>query len=237
MQILKDLYQIGGSLCGLTWTNHDANYDDCNTYCIKTKEGLLLFDCGSGDTWEQIEANMRAWSLDPNEIKACFLTHPHLDHAGAAHILASRGVLLYAHAETAAAIASGDERCCGYLYHKVFTPCKVDNIIKGNDVINFHDLTVSAMHLPGHTKGCIAYCFTYQGLRIVVSGDVIGTLLDGYFGWSGSIDFDKKSYLSSLRRFAQVDSDLMLPGHGLIYCHQPRRRVEAALNEALIQWR
>jgi len=29
----------------------------------------------------------------------------------------------------------------------------------------------------------------------------------------------------------------MLPGHGLIYFHQPRRRVEEALNEALKQWR
>jgi hypothetical protein len=29
----------------------------------------------------------------------------------------------------------------------------------------------------------------------------------------------------------------MLPGHGLIYFHKPRRRVEEAFNQALIQWR
>ena len=70
-----------------------------------------------------------------------------------------------------------------------------------------------------------------------MSGDVIGTLLDGYFGWNGSIDFDKQKYLKSLKRFSGVDSDIMLPGHGMIYFHKPRRRVEQVFNQALCQWR
>ena len=41
----------------------------------------------------------------------------------------------------------------------------------------------------------------------------------------------------SLRRFAKVDTDLMLPGHGMVYFHQPRRRVEEVLNAALMEWR
>jgi len=61
--------------------------------------------------------------------------------------------------------------------------------------------------------------------------------LDGYHGWSGSIDFDKSKYLESLKKFAKIDTDIMLPGHGLIYFHKPRRRVEEALNLALIEWR
>ena len=32
---------------------------------------------------------------------------------------------------------------------------------------------------------------------------------------NASIDFDKKVYTESLRRFAQVDTDIMLAGHGL----------------------
>jgi len=76
-----------------------------------------------------------------------------------------------------------------------------------------------------------------EGKKMVVSGDVIGTLLVGEFGWSGSIDFNREVYLQSLKRFAKVESDIMLPGHGLIYFHQPKRRVEEALNIALIEWR
>ncbi len=85
--------------------------------------------------------------------------------------------------------------------------------------------------------GCTAYFFTYEGKRIVVSGDIIGTLLDGYHGWSGSIDFNKEKYIQSLLKFSKIDTDIMLPGHGMIYFHKPKKRVEEALNIALIKWR
>ena len=93
------------------------------------------------------------------------------------------------------------------------------------------------MHLPGHTMGCTAYAFHWGGKALIVSGDIIGTLLDGHFGWSGSIDFDKPTYLSSLKRFARSSADVMLPGHGMVYFGKPRQRIEQAFNEALVQWR
>lgn len=65
---------------------------------------------------------MKYWDLDPDDIKYCLLTHPHLDHAGAAHLLKQRGVQLIAVKETAEAVLAGDERCAGYLYHKDFKP-------------------------------------------------------------------------------------------------------------------
>ncbi|NMA96322.1 MAG: MBL fold metallo-hydrolase [Clostridiales bacterium] len=237
MQILKGLYQVGGSLNGVTWTGRDASYEDANVYVIKFDGGLILFDCGCGETLDQIFTNMRYWGLSPKDIRACFLTHSHLDHAGGAHILASRGVEIFAHENAAEAIEAGDERCCGYLYHKKFIPCGVDNRLKDKDRISYGGIDINVMHLPGHTSGCAAYVFTYEDRKIVVSGDIIGTLLDGYFGWDGSIDFDKKAYIESLKRFARFDSDIMLPGHGMIYFHKPRRRVEEAFSQALSQWR
>ena len=237
MQVLRDIYQVGGDLNGVTYAGVDAGYDDGNTYLVRTPAGLLMFDCGCGDTLDEIFANMAYWGLSPDDVKACLLTHAHLDHAGGAHRLAERGVRLLAHRNTAEAVAAGDERCCGYLYHKTFVPCTVDEALDDGQVVDVLGKRIEVMHLPGHSMGCTAYLFEHEGRRIVVSGDVIGTLLDGYFGWSGSIDFDKRVYIESLRRLAKVDSDVMLPGHGLIYFHKPRRRVEDALNEALMQWR
>lgn len=237
MQILRKLYQVGGDLNGVTFDGVDAGYQDGNTYVIDTGEGLILFDCGCGDTLDQIFANMAYWGLDPKDIRYCVLTHPHFDHAGGAHLLQARGVALVAHEKTAEAVAAADERCCGYLYHKTFTPCRVDKVVKDGDRLELLGLSMEVMHLPGHSMGCTAFLFDYEGRRVCVSGDVIGTLLAGHFGWSGSFDFDKDVYLQSLIRFARVDTDLMLPGHGMIYFHKPRRRVEEALNNALIEWR
>lgn len=237
MKILKNLYQVSGDLNGITWAGVDAGFDDGNSYVLKTEKGLIMFDCGCGDTMDQIFSNMEYWGLDANQIKYCFLTHPHLDHAGGAHLLKKRGVKLIAIGETADAVSKGDERCCGYLYHKTFQPCSVDQIVTDNEILELFSVQIEVMHFPGHSMGCTAYLFNHENKKIVVSGDVIGTLNVGDFGWDGSIDFNKQIYIESLRKFAKVDSDIMLPGHGLIYFHEPRRRVESVLNEALIQWR
>ncbi len=237
MQILQQLYQVGGDLNGVTWDGVDAGYNDGNTYVLESPKGLILFDCGCGDTLDQIEANMLYWGLDPERVTHCLLTHAHFDHAGGGHLLKERGVKFIASGETAESVAAGDERCCGYLYHKAFRPFQVDRVVTDGERLEIHGLEFEVMHLPGHSLGCTAYFFQHEDRKIVVSGDVIGTLLAGDFGWSGSFDFDKTCYLNSLQRFAQVDTDLMLPGHGMIYFHQPRRRVEQALNAALMEWR
>lgn len=237
MQLLKNIYQVGGDLNGITFDKQDALWNDGNSYIVKTVEGLIMFDCGCGDTLNQIFRNMQYWGLPPNDIKYCLLTHPHYDHAGGAHLLKQKGIPLIAIGETADAVASGDERCCGYLYHKTFTPVTIDRIVKDGERINLSGIEIEVMHLPGHSMGCTAFLFMHEGKKIVISGDVIGTLLSGDFGWSGSIDFDKKIYTESLRKFAKVDTDIMLPGHGMSYFHNPRWRVEQALNSALMLWR
>ncbi|NQU54751.1 MAG: MBL fold metallo-hydrolase [Bacteroidetes bacterium] len=129
MQILKNLYQVSGDLNGITFDLQGALWNDANSYILKTDEGLILFDCGCGDTMDQIFENMRYWNLSPEDIKYCMLTHSHLDHAGGAHKLKAKGVKIIAIEETAASVASGDERCCGYLYHKTFQPVEVDQIV------------------------------------------------------------------------------------------------------------
>ena len=237
MQLLRHIYQIGGDLNGVTFDQPDALWNDGNSYIVDTGEGLILFDCGCGDTFDQLLANMRYWSLNPDNIRYAILTHPHFDHAGGAYLFRQRGVRLLAIRETAEAVAAGDERCCGYLYHKTFTPVEVDQVLVDGEEVCLAGLTIAVMHLPGHSMGCTAFFFLWEGKRVVISGDVIGTLLSGDFGWSGSIDFNKTLYIDSLRRFARIDTDVMLPGHGMSYFHQPRRRVEDALNAALMQWR
>lgn len=237
MQILRDLYQVAGSLNGVSWLGDYKSYGDSNVYVLRGAGGAIMFDCGNGETWSQILENLHYWGVGTNEIKACFLTHAHHDHAGAAHILSEAGIKIFAHQETADSIESGDERCAGYLYHKKFFPCKCDVRLVDNQCISLFGFDIEVMHLPGHTGGCAAYVFRHEGKKVIVSGDVIGTLQDGYFGWDGSFDFDKRKYLNSLLRFSRIDSDMMLPGHGMIYFKKPRQRVEEALSAAYSDWR
>jgi len=237
MQVLKNIYQVGGDLNGVTFDLQGALWNDGNSYIIDSGQGLIMIDCGCGDTLDQIFENMRYWGLSPEHIRYCVLTHPHFDHAGAGHLLKAQGVEFVAIRETAEAVAAGDERCCGYLYHKTFRPFEVDRQLSDGEVFSLLGIEFTTMHLPGHSMGCTAYFLNRENRRLVFSGDVIGTLLGGDFGWSGSIDFNKEIYMRSLLKFSRIDTDIMLPGHGLIYFHKPRIRVEEALNSALMQWR
>ena len=237
MQVIKNIYQVGGSLNGLTWYGKYGSYEDCNTYLVKTDEGLIMFDCGSGDSFSQILLNMKDWDLELKNIKACFITHSHFDHAGACYKLNELNIPIYAHEVASESIEAADERCCGYLYHKKFNKAFTDYKLKDGDKVEICGLNIEVNHFPGHTMGCVAYSFTSNEKKIVVSGDIIGTLLDGYHGWDGSFDFDKKVYLQSLRKFSKFDFDIMLPGHGMVYYGSPRVRIEDAFNLGLIEWR
>jgi len=237
MQILNNLYQVSGDLNGITFDLQGALWNDANSYVLDTADGLIMFDCGCGDTLDQIFANMRYWGLSPSNLRSCLITHPHLDHAGGAAMLKKHGVELLAIRETAEALASGDERCAGYLYHKQIQPVEVDRILADGEILELAGTEIEVKHLPGHSRGCTAYFFNHEGKRILVSGDIIGTQLSGDFGWDGSFDFDKPAYIESLRRLASEEMDIMLPGHGLICFHKPRWRVEESLNSALILWR
>ncbi|MFY9176145.1 MAG: hypothetical protein WBI74_10460 [Caldicoprobacterales bacterium] len=37
MQVIKDLYQVGGSLNGITWKGQYRSYEDCNTYILDSQ--------------------------------------------------------------------------------------------------------------------------------------------------------------------------------------------------------
>jgi glyoxylase-like metal-dependent hydrolase (beta-lactamase superfamily II) len=83
----------------------------------------------------------------------------------------------------------------------------------------------------------MAYLLTFNDQRILFSGDVIGTLGWGDFGWDGSVDFDKKRYIASLFKLQGIPFDVLLPGHGMGSYTDPVKRVNISLNQALIRWR
>ena len=53
MQLLPGLYQISGTVSGLSGSQAGDVFDECNVYCIKTEAGLILIDGGSGDYWRR----------------------------------------------------------------------------------------------------------------------------------------------------------------------------------------
>jgi glyoxylase-like metal-dependent hydrolase (beta-lactamase superfamily II) len=66
-------------------------------FLIETSEGPILFETGPHSTYASLEAHLAARGHKPEDIRHVFLTHVHLDHAGAAWALAKAGATVYVH--------------------------------------------------------------------------------------------------------------------------------------------
>ncbi|CAN5502438.1 MBL fold metallo-hydrolase [soil metagenome] len=64
---------------------------------LETDEGIALFDTGADSTFENVAAAMRAAAFSPNDVRHVFLSHIHLDHAGAAWHFAEAGATIHVH--------------------------------------------------------------------------------------------------------------------------------------------
>src|SRR5678815_4827760 len=64
---------------------------------LETNDGIALFDTGSAATFENIASAMRAAGFAPNDVRHVFLSHIHLDHAGAAWCFAEQGATVHVH--------------------------------------------------------------------------------------------------------------------------------------------
>ena len=64
---------------------------------LETNDGIVLFDTGPESTFVNIVTALRQIGASPNDIRHVFLSHIHLDHAGAAWRFAELGATIYVH--------------------------------------------------------------------------------------------------------------------------------------------
>lgn len=71
--------------------------DTIAAYLIETLAGPVLIETGPYSTFPQLQKLLQAKGYQLNDIKHIFITHIHLDHAGAAWALAEAGATIYVH--------------------------------------------------------------------------------------------------------------------------------------------
>ncbi|MBX7547802.1 MBL fold metallo-hydrolase [Streptomyces sp. NPDC048665] len=162
------------------------------------------------------------------------LTHAHLDHVGGAHEFRERA----AHVAAAEVLAKGVPASLygAELYEKLGLdtdgqavpdllidalpyaaydprsydpgPTTVTHLLRGGDTVDAGGRTLTVLHLPGHTPGCIALLEERTGA--LYSGDVIynGDLIDDL------PESDRSCYRRSLQHLTDLDVSVVHPGHG-----------------------
>ncbi|PSQ97384.1 MAG: MBL fold metallo-hydrolase [Bacteroidetes bacterium SW_9_63_38] len=157
------------------------------SYLLPHANGAALIETGPGSTTDALHAQLAEHDLTPGDITEVFVTHIHLDHAGAAGWLATEhGATVYVHHVGASHLAdparllNSAERIYGDDMDRLWgetLPVPEDQIISLHDGarVNVGDRTVVALDTPGHASHHLAYivddiCFT---------GDVAGVRLPG----------------------------------------------------------
>jgi glyoxylase-like metal-dependent hydrolase (beta-lactamase superfamily II) len=140
------------------------------------------------------------------------LTHGHLDHVGAAPVLARRlrVPIIGPHRDDAFLLAALPQQAqmFGFPPHQAFS---TDQWLAGGDSVTVGRQSLEVLHCPGHTPGHVVYFHRASALAQV--GDVL------FRGSIGRTDFPRGNHADLLRSIREVlfplgDAVRFIPGHG-----------------------
>jgi glyoxylase-like metal-dependent hydrolase (beta-lactamase superfamily II) len=196
-------------------------------YVVPHTGGAILVETGPGSTIPNLVAGLRSNGFEVENITDVFLTHIHLDHAGAAGWLAQHGCRIHVHQNGAPHLINPERllASAGRLYGNMmdslwgeFLPVPAENItvMQDNDLVKVGDLYIRALDVPGHASHHLAYliedaCF---------SGDIGGIRLSPRQYLSLPMpppDLNLELWRSSIKHVQEFDSARIIPTHFGVY--------------------
>ena len=148
---------------------------------LEVDEGIALFDTGPESTFDNVVVDLRNVGLAPEDARHVFISHIHLDHAGAAWRFAEVGATVYVHPRgaphlldptkliTSATRVFGDDmqRLWGRIAP---VPAERVRILEDNEVVRVSPFEIRAIATPGHAS----HHHVYHWDDSVFGGDIAG---------------------------------------------------------------
>lgn len=208
--IHEDLFHIKGSF-------------GSNIYVV-TGNGLTLVDAGFPVDLPWIHLGLRKLGTGPGDLDLIVATHYHGDHVGTVAGLKKRyGVRVAVH-EKDVPYANGElpyERfeveTSRLIFYTLLWPFfryrhfDVDTTLREGENIDLLG-GMEVIHTPGHTAGSI--CLYHRRKKILFSGDLIRNENGRMEGPPPQFTPDPDKATRSLEKIADLDFDILLPGHG-----------------------
>jgi glyoxylase-like metal-dependent hydrolase (beta-lactamase superfamily II) len=178
-------------------------------FLIESGAELALIETGPASTLPVLLEQIKVHGFAAKDIKKVFVTHIHLDHAGAAGWWAQQGATVYAHPNAVkhlidpAKLMDSALRVYGDKLDSLWgrmLPAPSEKVVTLNDgdTVKIGDATITALDTPGHAQHHHAFgigdvCFT---------GDVAGMKLQGsdYISVTAAPpQFDPVAYVESIK--------------------------------------
>lgn len=132
-------------------------------FLIESGGEYALIETGPGSTLETLRAEIRAVGVDESAIKKVFVTHIHLDHAGAAGWFAQQGATVYCHPNAArhlidpSKLIESARMVYGHLMDKLWgemLPIPAERVValKDKESVLLGEIQIIAWDTPGHAR-------------------------------------------------------------------------------------
>jgi glyoxylase-like metal-dependent hydrolase (beta-lactamase superfamily II) len=211
---------------------------------LETKEGIVLFDTGPESTFETIAAAMAGLAFSPDDVRHVFLSHIHLDHAGAAWRFAETGATIHVHPRGAhhlidpARLTESARRIFGAAMGRLWgemRPIPEDKVqtTVDDDAVAIAQFFIGSLATPGHASHHNIYHWDDN----IFGGDIAGVRLSGGPPIPPFVppELHIESWLESIARMRALGATrLYLPHFGLVDGELPAHF--DALEERVQRW-
>ncbi|MCW4029110.1 MAG: MBL fold metallo-hydrolase [Candidatus Bathyarchaeota archaeon] len=192
------------------------NIAHSNIYFIVNGEKITVIDTGTQGNAKKIVTELEKLGYHASDVSTIILTHFHMDHVGSAKDLKEATGAQLAASAIDGEIISGVKP---YPKPKNLLMRAATSLIKASPV--HPDITLKDNHViaglkviatPGHTEGSIM--LLDEERKVLVAGDTLR--LDGEKVVTGPKQFvwDENKERESIRKVADLDFEVLLPGHG-----------------------
>ncbi len=213
------------------------------SFLIETGEGPILIETGPDTVYRSLTETLRRYGYVEKDVRGVFVSHIHLDHAGAAWHLAEAGATVFVNSNGARHLADPSRLLASakQIYQDdmdrlwgQFKPLPQDRIHPTSDreIIEIGGIRVQVLATPGHASHHNVYMIDGN----MFTGDIGGIRIMGgpVFAPTPPPDINVETWQASLRIIRDAGPSALYLTHFGVYrdVNEHLRRLE----DMLLQW-
>ncbi len=169
-----------------------------------------LFDCGGSNRRMSLLPRLAELGIKPEEIDTLVFSHFHEDHVYNFDFFPNARMIM--HEDEAAWAEKGTDIVQPRFYYKgIQATGRLETVKEGAEVVP----GATAVHLPGHTPGCMGLLLTAPGMpKTLLAGDAIKNLTELARGSAG-MSLDPVATRNSVAK-GRAMAQRVIPGHDRI---------------------
>lgn len=196
--------KIADSLYFYPWESYTQN--NCNSILLTGPVNVLI-DPGHQGPFPRLASQIKNDGVNVESLDLVINTHCHPDHFEASTHLAGHGIKIALHPQ--------DEEYMNKIGPMLFRamganmPALNVDLYLAEGELELGDKHFRVYHTPGHSPGSV--CLYWPQHKVLISGDLIFDQGVGRTDFPGG---DGRALKQSIERMAELDIDILLPGHG-----------------------